>query len=166
MGRIYKVVLNSSFTTTTNYNVSYYYDWSQIPDQPYKVTFTYTATANTGAGNTNLATSVAMVYVDVGQGAYNSIARAPANTNPATAIYRSNFLGVLETKTIATSAAAGYYSWLSADSTTNLPSYIDTRPKNNSMVVEIHTNSNTLGADYTAPAPGNYVLTLCLEGEK
>ena len=166
MGRIYKVVLNSSFTTTTNYNVSYYYDWSQIPDQPYKVTFTYTATANTGAGNTNLATSVAMVYVDVGQGAYNSIASAPANPNPATAIYRSNFLGVLESKTMATAVASGYYSWLSADLTTNAPTYIDTRPKNNTVVVEIHTNNNTLNGDYQYPIPANYVLTLCLEGEK
>ncbi len=164
MGRIYKVVLNSSFTTTANYNVSYYYDWSQIPDQPYKVSFTYTSVANFQAGAYLTASYVAMVYVDLGQGAYTSIASAPANPNPAGAIYRANHLGVLEIKTMMTPTAGGYYSWLSADTTTNFASYINTRPRNNTVLVEIDTNNNTLGGDYNAPTPGNYVLTLCLEG--
>jgi hypothetical protein len=166
MGRIYKVVLNSAFSNTPNYNTAFYYDLSQIPDQPYKVTFTYTADANTGAGSYITDSYVAMVYVDVGQGAYNSIASSPSNPNPAMAIYRSNFLGVLEAKTMSTAAASGYYSWLSADLTTNAPTYINTRPKNNNLVVEIHPNSNNLTGDYNSPTPANYVLTLCLEGDK
>jgi hypothetical protein len=166
MGRIYKVVLSSAFSNTPNYNTAFYYDWSQIPDQPYKVSFTYTAAANTGGASYLTDSVVAMVYVDVGQGAYNSIASSPSNPNPAGAIYRSNFLGVLEAKTMATSAASGYYSWLSADLTTNAPTYIDTRPRNNSLVVEIRPNSNNLTGDYGTPTPANYVLTLCLEGEK
>ena len=160
MGRIYKVVLSSSLSSASNYNTTYYYDWSQIPDQPYKVSFTYTAVANT-AGAAYLTDSfVAMVYADLGQGAYNSIATA-AGSNVS---YKSNFLGVLEGKSMATPLANGYYAWLSADLTTNAPTYIDNRPRNNSITVEIHQNNGSLNGDYIYPIPANYVLTLCLEG--
>ena len=164
MGRIYNVVLNSQLSNAAGLatpNEYFFYDWSQLPDTPYKITWTFNS-ANLVATNT----TVANLYLDLGQGAYTSIASSNlATAGPLVgASYRANFIGTLEVRSYTNSTPASG-SYLFASTNTNPPLYVDTRPRNNQLFVEIHTNGNTTETNYT-PASGQYTLILSLESLK
>ena len=144
--RIYNVVLQSETGTgTTKSNESFFYDWTQIPDVPYHVTFSFMSAtiALTSAAQ------IASLYIDLSQ-SYNQLATGQTGTQSA---YRGQFLGNLMYEGVAAN------NFLYAATNTNPPTFLNGRPRNNNFVVEIH-NSPT--QDY-GPAPGIYCLVLSFQ---
>jgi hypothetical protein len=156
--RIYNFCLNSNFggntpTTSSTFCV----DWSIMPEGEYKVSFTFTsAIASADLGNT----ANAVIYLDLGQASTSIIEASAANANNT---YRSGFLGCLRQTSYGTGATTltDYVTFLYADTITNPPVYILTRPRNNSVSVDIHTGSTTTTTNFTPI--GAYVLTLSFE---
>ena len=143
--RIYNVVLQSAIAASTStVNESFFYDWTQIPDVPYNVSFTFAS-----AIATLVNTQVASIYVDLTQ-SYNQLAMAQNATNTQ---YKSSFLGNL----LYTGTGASNY--LFAEENTNPSTFLNGRPRNNNFLVEIHYNPTT---DYS-PATGTYCLILSFQ---
>ena len=145
--KIYNVVLMSSIGNgITTSGETFFYDWSQIPDKPYKLSFTfYTSMSVTIAG------IPALLYVDLGQ-TNNTIA---TSQNINAECYRSSFLGCL--KFIAGGVNNNF---LYAETTTNPSSYLNGRPRSNNFTVQILQNN---GSFITYAPPSNYTFTLYLE---
>ena len=152
--RIYNFCLNSNFGGATPATSStFFVDWSVLPEGEYKVSFSFTsAITTTDLGNT----TNAVIYLDLGQASTSIIEASAAN---AANTYRGGFLGCLRqtSYTITTE----YVTSLYADTNTNPPVYILTRPRNNSVSVDIHTSSTTTTTNFTPI--GAYVLTLSFE---
>ena len=152
--RIYNFCLNSNFGGATPATSStFFVDWSVLPQGEYKVSFTFTSEATA----TDLtAVSNAVIYLDLGQASTSIIESSVALSGNA---YRGGFLGCL--RQTSYSVAADYVTFLYADTITNPPVYILTRPRNNSVSVDIHTSSTTTSTNFTPI--GAYVLTLSFE---
>ena len=152
--RIYNFCLNSNFGgKTPETSSTFFVDWSVLPEGEYKVSFTFTSAITTSdLGNT----VNAVIYLDLGQASTSIIEASAAN---AANTYRGGFLGCLRqtSYTITTE----YVTSLYADTNTNPPVYILTRPRNNSVSVDIHTSSTTTTTNFTPI--GAYVLTLSFE---
>ena len=105
-----------------------------MPEGDYKVSFTFTSTMPaTDLGNS----TNAVIYLDLGQASTSIIESSAALASNS---YRSVFLGCLRQTSYATGALSltDYISFLYADTNTNPPVYILTRPRNNSVSVDIH----------------------------
>lgn len=144
---IYNVVLFSSVGAGGGAGESYFYDWSQIPDVPYKITFKFLTPINLNTNGNNIAS----IFVDLGQ-TQNLLAQA-ANTSSLT--YKASFLGFVGQSGI------GAGTFLVSSVVDNPATYIRGRPKNNTFLVEIH-NSDATNTDFN-PAPNGYALTLNFE---
>ena len=141
--KIYNVILQSGIGDgPTQSNETFFYDWTQIPDVPYHVTFSFTSSVNpmTQIGQT------ASLYDNLSQ-SYNQIATAQSSTQSA---YRGQFLGNLMYAVVAAN------NYLYAENNTNPETYLNGRPKNNNFAVEIHNMPTT---DYT-PFSSVYCLIL------
>lgn len=156
--RIYNFCLNSNFGGNTPATSStFFVDWSVLPEGEYKVSFTFTsAIAATDLGNT----TNAVIYLELGQASTTIIESSIAlykNT------YRGGFLGCLRQKsyTIGTTIATDFITFLYADTNTNPPVYLLTRPKNNSVSVDINTSAISTTTNFSPI--GAYVLTLSFE---
>ena len=128
-----------------------------MPEGEYKVSFTFTsAITATDLGNT----VNAVIYLDLGQASTSIIEASAAN---AANTYRGGFLGCLRQTSYGTGATTltDYITFLYADTNTNPPVYILTRPRNNSVSVDIHTSSTTTTTNFSPI--GAYVLTLSFE---
>jgi hypothetical protein len=124
-----------------------------MPEGEYKVSFTFTsAITGTDLGNT----TNAVIYLDLGQVSTSIIESSSVLSNNA---YRSGFLGCL--RQTSYSVSADYVTFLYADTITNPPVYILSRPRNNSVSVDIHTSSTTTTTNFSPI--GAYVLTLSFE---
>ena len=156
--RIYNFCLNSNFGGATPVTSStFFVDWSVLPEGEYKVSFTFTS----AIAATDLAdVTNAVIYLDLGQ-ASTSIMEASAALS-ANAI-RGGFLGCLRQNSYATGSTTvtDYITFLYADTNTNPPVYIFTRPRNNNVSVDIHTSSTTTTTNFSPI--GAYVLTLSFE---
>jgi hypothetical protein len=148
MGKIYNIILESTVGTgATNADKSYYIDWGRLPDGPYKITFAFRASESN-----HLNITVANIFVDLGQGMNTVIAQNPSG-KPS---YRSNYLGFLFV------TGTGNAHMLFCDTTTNPPLYIDRKPNNNNVLVEINTNTAPFNTDFGGEV-GNYTLILSFE---
>ena len=156
--RIYNFCLNSNFGGNTPATSStFFIDWSVLPEGEYKVSFTFTSSiASTDLGNTNNA----VIYLDLGQASTTIIEASVALSNNT---YRGGFLGCLRqaSYTTGTTTTTDNITFLYADTNTNPPVYILTRPRNNNVSVDIHTSSTTTSTNFTPI--GAYVLTLSFE---
>ena len=142
MGKIYNIILESTVGTgASNANQSYYIDWGRLPDEPYKITET-----------AHLNATVANIFVDLGQGMNTVIAQNPS----ALSSYRSNYLGFLFV------TGTGNAHMLFCETTTNPPLYIDQKPNNNNVLVQINTNTAPFDTDYGGSV-GQYTLILSFE---
>jgi hypothetical protein len=152
--RIYNFCLNSNFGGNTPATSStFFVDWSAMPEGEYKVSFTFTsAITSADLGNT----VNAVIYLDLGQASTSIIESSAAL---ASNTYRGGFLGCL--RQTSYSVSADYVTFLYADTITNPPVYILTRPRNNNVSVDIHTSSTTTTTNFTPI--GAYVLTLSFE---
>ena len=145
--KIYNVVLMSTIGNgITTSGETFFYDWTQIPDKPYKLSFTFYTSLSTTTNS-----MAALLYVDLGQ-TDNTIA---ISQNIDALSYRASFLGCL--RFLASGVAPNI---LFADSMTNPPSYLNGRPRSNNFTAQILQNNGSF-IDYIPPS--NYVLTIYLE---
>jgi hypothetical protein len=156
--RIYNFVLNSNFGGATPVTSStFFVDWSVLPEGEYKVSFTFTSAL---AGTDIVITTNAVVYLDLGQASTSIIESSSALSGN---VYRGGFLGCLRPTgyQVGTTTPTDYLTYLYADTNTNPPVYILSRPRNNNISVDIHTSSTTTNTNYSPI--GAYVLTLSFE---
>lgn len=148
---IYTVVFNSLYGTKINAltanEVSYTFDWSIMPDQPYKVHMCYMGEVNNLDGS-----KLAQVHINFGtpKNVYYAI-----DTSNRVGAYPSNFIGFLEVYLLGAS------SFLHAEDGTNSPIQILGRPRDDTITIQILDN-NQPAALFT-PTSGNlgdYILTL------
>lgn len=145
MGRIYTFLLNSDIAGNANANCRYFIDFEVLPaNKRFKVSFTFMSA--TGV-LTN--TEVANVYIDLGQS--KSVI---ANSEFVQTGFKSSYIGSLRW-------AGTAVGQLSASTTDNAPIWLDKKPPNNIVKVEIHQNTSAINTDY-APVP-EYSLTLSFE---
>ena len=160
MGKIYNYVLNSQIASTNNIltiGEHFYVDWSYLPNTPYKVSFSFMS-----ANQISTNATVANIYVDLGQGSTVMLASSNyAGVATAGATYRAGFLGCLEIRSYTNSTPTSG-SYLYASTTTNPSIYLNSRPQNNDVFVEIHTNASTTETNYL-PLPVQYTMILSLE---
>ena len=136
--RIYTVVLQSAIGDgPTLSSETFFYDWSQIPDVPYYVRFSFASSVNPviQTGQT------AMLYVDLAQ-SNNQIANPQSSAQSS---YRSQFLGNLLYASISGN------SYLFAENNTNPPTYLNERPKSNNITVEIRSTLTTYFTPFSSP---------------
>ena len=155
--RIYNFCLNSNFGgNTPATSSSFFIDWSVLPEGEYKVSFTFTS-AIAATDLTDVTNAV--IYLDLGQASTSIIEASAAN---AINTYRGGFLGCLRQTSYATGATTptDYITFLYADTISNPPVYILTRPRNNNVSVDIQTSATTT-ANFSPI--GAYVLTLSFE---
>ena len=148
---IYTVVLNSTSKVvgSTTTNALFNFDWSYLPDnEKYKMSYTFCSDA---IAMTTLAT-IPCLYVQLSQSNIytNSITTGATTTN---------MIGVLSPFNI------GAVSFLYADTQINSPIYLNHKPVNNVIKVDILTNASppVNWADSSAVAVQNYILTLTFE---
>jgi len=144
--KIYNVVLQSDIGNgTTTSNETFFYDWTQIPDVPYYVTFTFASAvvALTSTGQ------VASLYIDLSQ-PYNRLATAQSSGLIA---YKGQFLGNL------LYGLVGANNYVYAENNTNPPTYLNGRPRSNNFTVGIFSIPTT---EYT-PVVGLYSLILSFQ---
>ena len=142
----YNVVLQSAIGDgLTTSNETFFYDWTQLPDVPYYVTFSFMSatTATTQFGQT------AMLYVDLSQ-SYNQIATSQTSIQSA---YKGQFLGNL------LYGLVGANNYVYAESNTNPQTYLNGRPTSNNFTVGIYSIPTT---EYT-PVVGLYSLILSFQ---
>ena len=136
--RIYNVVLQSAIGDgPTPASETFFYDWSQIPDVPYLVSFSFSSSVNPV---TQIA-QMAMLYVDLAQ-SNNQIAKPQSSAQSS---YRSQFLGNLMY------AVVGNNNYLFAENNTNPPTYLNERPKSNNITVEIRSTLTTYFTPFSSP---------------
>lgn len=126
----YNVVLSTSSyysTSGDNNNITYAFDWSVLPDQPYNVHFSYLGGVNNLTG-----VNIANLYIDFG--ANSNTFQAGNNINAL----NTQFIGVLKPYVL------GGSSFLLAEDGTNPPIYISGRPTNNIFTVEVRDNTGAL----------------------
>lgn len=160
-GRTYNFCLNSNFGGATPETSSkFFVDWSVLPEGEYKVSFAFTSSV---ASTDLLITTNAILYLDLGQGSSSMIESSPSSSTLTNVGFRGSFLGCLRPQnvTIGTTTPTDYITFLYADLNTNPPIYIFSRPRNNSVSVDIHTSSTTTTTNYSPI--GSYVLTLSFE---
>ena len=154
MKKNYTIVLQSSLGLGALTGEQLYYDWSQIEEASYKVTFSFMSGQGTVPTNINPIN----VFLDLGQGAHTSICSSWGGANAGT-VYSPSFLGSLEYGYVGTNVSLTYYF---ARPNTNPAVYIDTRPRNNILTVQLFTNVANQGTVATV-VPGPYTLILSLE---
>ena len=136
--RIYTVVLQSAIGDgPTPASETFFYDWSQIPDVPYLVSFSFASSVNPV---TQIA-QMAMLYVDLAQ-SNNQTAKPQSSAQYS---YRSQFLGNLMYATISGN------NYLYAENNTNPPTYLNERPKSNNITVEIRSTLTTYFTPFSSP---------------
>ena len=144
--RIYTVVLQSEIGDgATQSSETFFYDWSQIPDVPYYVRFSFTSSVTTIVRSGQ----VAMLYVDLSQ-PNNHIAKPKSSAQYSN---RSQYLGNIMYGTTTGN------TYLYAENNTNPPTYLNGRPKSNNFTVEIRSTQTT----YFTPFVGVYSLILSFQ---
>ena len=136
--RIYNVVLQSAIGDgPTLSSETFFYDWSQIPDVPYYVRFSFASSVNP---ITQFA-QMAMLYVDLAQ-SNNQLANPQSSAQSS---YRSQFLGNIMYATVSGN------NYLFAENNTNPPTYLNERPKSNNITVEIRSTLTTYFTPFSSP---------------
>jgi hypothetical protein len=143
--KIYNVILQSAIGDGTLSNETFFYDWTQIPDVPYKLTFSFTSATTALSSNSQ----VASLYIDLSQ-SNNQLAK-PQTTIPPN--YPGQFLGNLYFGFVSAN------NFLYAENNTNPPTYLNGRPKSNNFAVQIHS---TPTVDFSPPV-NHYSLILSFE---
>lgn len=147
----FSIVLNSNnfFENLNNQQITYSYDFTNMEEGKYEVTFSYRGQQNHLNGN-----DLALVYVDFG--AYRRVFEAGSNTTNSTSL----FLGTLHNQIMS----SGNDCYLYANLNDNQPVYIDAKPQTSYITVSLYNNNNPKSLivlhDAADPYPADYVLTL------
>lgn len=151
MGKVYNVVLNSALGTAVGAFIQYtfFYNWGQIPEGRYKVTFSFMSSA----GNlTN--TSVCNVFIDLGQ---KNITFGNNISGSLVIKYTRQYLGMLRY------SGTGANTYLFAEENMNAPIYLNNRPTNNNVNVYMRNSDFAQNSYSFTTAPANYSLVLNFE---
>ena len=163
MGKIVNVVLNSNNAinaaplAANNNSLNYFIDWSAIlkDGKSYRLHWTYTSQLNTFT----IATKLPQLRVDFQMDNY-------LNKSSTYGAPNTTFIGNLQPKQIVNNTTWSLY----ADDSNNPPTYLTTRPYNNTFNVQVVTNDAvpTLWVDNAAsPVPNNnYILVLSFQEEE
>jgi hypothetical protein len=143
--KTYNLVLQSSVGTNGTPNETYFFDWGQLPQSRYSVQFTFNS-----ADVAPTSVYVANLFLDLGQ---QQTTFMVASTLETSVQPRGNFLGSLS------SLGSGANHYYFADLTTNPPIYLNNRPTNNNLFVEIREANSPFNTAF--PDVGQYTLTLC-----
>lgn len=151
MGKVYNVVLNSALgTVNSSFNqYTFFYNWGQIPEGRYKVTFSFMSSAGT---LTN--TSVCNVFIDLGQ---KNITFGNNISGSLVIKYTRQYLGMLRY------TGTGANTYLFAEENMNAPIYLNNRPTNNNIVVYMRNSDFAQNSYSLTTAPNNYSLVLNFE---
>lgn len=135
----YIIYLNSANGTGANNSLkSYRFDWTTIPDQKYKLDFTFLSSA------VNNSTFTDLIYIDLSLGCNTNAYDAKSTVNNA---LMSTNIGYILPSSMSTSS---YYY---ANENSNPSIFLDTRPANQNFQVNLITQYATFPA---------YILTLKL----
>lgn len=141
----YNVVLNSTNKISSGASLSdcrFGMNWGILPDGEYEVHFTFISKVM------NLSTTdVACINVNLGS---SNVFQAGSNTSANT----TNFLGVAKPYLVSTTA------FLLAEDSTNPPLFLNGRPRNNYIDVQINTNDNVTLYAPTTGSMADWVLQL------
>ena len=143
---------------TTNSN-SFFFDWSQLPESKYKVSFTFVSGVSPGYFSNAYPCNL---FCDLGQGSNMTI----ASPQTSSVNYSSSFLGCLQIRECLASLAGNlpeYEPFLVAETNTNAPIYLDNRPRNNNVNIYMLGVVSSTGGTAYLPASGAYTLTLTFE---
>ena len=153
MGKIYNIVLNSSYGTAPVdiRNVTFYYDWTRFEEGRYKLSFTFITSTFT---TTNV--SVCNIFTDLCQ-TNCFFALNPSNTNSISNSYNYQYLGM------AISTGLGTNQNLYTPANLNGEIYLESRPYNNLFSVLLLNNDTGKTAYSSTSLPGNYTINLCFE---
>lgn len=157
MGKTYNLILNSGNSTqkTTNNDVSYLVDWGFLPQgKKFKVNFNFHSqhiTDLTGSSVTQL-----MVYFDGTPTTYRTY-------NNVNGYSTSLCLGVLHPMQV--SGTGGAKNMLQTDFLDNPSVYLQSKPNNNTLRVELQTLANAT-ATYTFDAGAEYILIIHFEEDE
>lgn len=142
----YTVVLNSLKGTGNNNQKTYLFDWSAFQSGRYSVTFSYIGLLDALDGSKS-----ALLHIQLGGSKVYT-------TGTTIAAQPFAFVGTLRVGTLTQAPPSNY---LVADSKTNPPIFLDSRPYSQQFTVEVQDETGALFLD-TIPADINgYVLTLC-----
>lgn len=125
---IYNIVLNSNnyVSGTNSSNFSYSFDWSNIPEGEYEMTFNFNASAT--------ATDKVLVVVCPDLGVASNV----FTTTSTTASKFNNVIGVIYSTT-----GTGDYDYITS-STHNPPVYLRTRPYSNNFTIYLYDTDGAL----------------------
>jgi len=150
MGRIYNYIFNASFGSGVNNNKSFFVDWDRLPDnKSFKLTFTF-STLQTN----NLFTQLPNLYCNLGQN-YDILVNSNGDN------LRGGYLGFLQPIGFSTGAGVTTYTGFMANTTTNPPIFLDRRPQNTQVTIEIKSSTSTNTAYLTSLS--DYTLVLSFE---
>jgi hypothetical protein len=147
-GRKWNFILNSAVGTATGLagvDESFFIDWSRLPNKPYNLTFTFFT-----SGTNVLITPLINIFVDLGQQSQMAVSSLDSQV-----CGRAGYLGKLIW------SGGGVNNSLRALLNENPPLYLEGRPTQNTVRVELIKNDGTY-QPYTAIVSG-YTLQLCLE---
>ena len=147
MGKCYNLTFDSTdfYGGANNNKRTYFVNWSFLPnDKSYKVTFSYMSVAST---NVDGLTAVMSLLLNLGA--------TDSFFADNTGINSTQFMGNLKV------ASVGTNNYFFADKTTNQEIYLNSRPTQNVLEVQLHQGLS--GTNFANPVPTNYVLTLCFE---
>jgi len=155
--KCYNVVLPSSKGTTTGIgatNLKFNFDWGVLPNQPYKVYFTFCTTAITNSTDTFVN---GLLQTDLFYTATQYIGNATKQHASNTDV-----LGIVQSRISnnSTSVSKIYYF---ADKSTNTPLYISERPRSNEFQIFFSDLSpGTANTEFYVES-GKYTLILHFE---
>jgi len=145
MGKIYNVVLNSNIGTGVSASKTYCINWCNLPDnKKFKLTWSFTCSSATYSNFT----LINYVFCDLGQS--NQI----FTTTDSTKNLRYDFIGSLKPNAITNK-----YSVYTCNIESNPPLYLDRKPNNNIITVNITNGGLITGGINTF----NYILILSFE---
>ncbi len=153
MGKIYNVVLNSSYgTSNANItNVSYFYDWSRFEEGRYKLSFTFITSTFTTTNAT-----VCNIFTDLCQ-TNTFFAQNPNDPNAVSRTYNYQYIGMVIPTGLGTNQN------LYSPANLNGEIYLQSRPYNNIFSILLLNNDTGKTAFSSGSLPGNYTLNLSFE---
>jgi hypothetical protein len=152
MGKCYNLTLDSNFFYggTNNNRRTYFVNWASIlPDKAFKVTFSYMSTAS---GNVEGLFEVMTLLLNLG---------ATNNFTSSSTTNSTLFMGNLKIAACSVSATGESNAYFFAEQNTNPATYLNSRPTQN--ILEVQLNQGFTGNGFIYPNPDPYILTLHFE---
>lgn len=149
---VYTVSIHAPFriagTTVTNAN--YNIDWSILPENTsFKVTFSFIS------DTTNITSLTSIPLLGVFLGGTDAYRINPSTQSTYTVV--SNLMGILAPPVLSAT------TYLRAETTSNTPIYLKTRPIHNVLTVGVFTQQGAFWVDNVGATLTNYSLVLSFE---